>query len=344
MENYPKEYTKKYWKEVYQQAVSDLRSELGIKGDTVKLGWNIGLGSFLLFLFVAFIGSSLADRILGLQEKSNLNIVFYIIGTLFFADILGLILNNYAGIPLTAYFHTRYKVAAQRDYDKEKKLEDLTKKTFDANVEIKLFPRQSEGYASIKIVNNEDEDIVNYAVYLLGVWGVDKDGNELPITEKVNPDNALISRGGGNATGGEIRRRSEATFNVALHNDKSFYFLFDNGSRRESEQGLYKLKIGFDGNLGDKFINRISMEGYLEYIRVIGDVPDIKYPGDNLKRVVVGTFIDIRDSKEPTNIIQPSTVEDATGNEFWRYVVSHPTSAPNKKEEPQEGDGKKLGT
>ncbi len=227
---------------------------------------------------------------------------------------------------------------AMRDKGLNETIKQLTKKNIDANIEIKLFPRQSEGYASIKIVNNEDEDIINYAVYLLGVWEVDKDGNELPITEKVNPDNALISRGGGNATGGEIRRRSEATFNVALHNDKSFYFLFDNGSRRESEQGLYKLKIGFDGNLGNKFINRISKEGYLEYVREIGDIPDVKYPGDNLKRVVVGTFIDIREDKEPTSI-QPSSVEDATGNDFWRYVISHPTSVP-KKEEPQEGNDK----
>jgi len=48
----------------------------------------MGLARFFLFLFVAFIGTSLADNS-RLQEKSNLNIVFYIIGILFFADILG---------------------------------------------------------------------------------------------------------------------------------------------------------------------------------------------------------------------------------------------------------------
>ena len=86
----PKEYTKKYWEEVRQRAISELQKELGIEGDAVKLAWNTGLGSFLGFLIVALIGTSLANQILGLQNKSAINIVFYVIGTLFFADIVSL--------------------------------------------------------------------------------------------------------------------------------------------------------------------------------------------------------------------------------------------------------------
>ena len=136
MDNYPKEYTRRYWKEVQQEAISELREELGIEGDTVKLAWNLGLGSFLVFLIVVLIGTSLANQTLGLLNKSAIDIVLYVIGTLFFADVVGLLINNYAGIPLTAFFQRRYIVAAKRDYEKTKTIDELSPDTLKLNVEV----------------------------------------------------------------------------------------------------------------------------------------------------------------------------------------------------------------
>ncbi len=296
---------RKYWREVINKAFAPAWSEFGMRV------FIIGLA--LALLITAF---------------SGLFAAFGIVPIPFFAfqiDRIHAGLQDFVaaiGILIILFLIMIWRIPAEMDEEKQEKIEGLIKKTIDANIDIKIFPRQTEGYASIVINNRENDDIDNYAVYLLNVSKIDEDGNERAITDMVNPDNAFISQGGGNIGRDKIRRNDKSTFNIALQNGDTFLFLFNNGGKSPADQGLYKLEIGFDGDLDNKRINRITKTCFLEYFTQILEIPRKDWD-EVVKEVKKATYIDIRENKDNREGIYPSSLSDLPGNDFFRYIASH---------------------
>jgi hypothetical protein len=210
-------------------------------------------------------------------------------------------------------------VPAEIYKEKIETIKELSAAAADVRLDFELFPRYFDGYASIKVHNQESDDIEECTLSLLSAIKINGEKTE-SILDRINPDNVYISWGGGYSKKGTIIGKSAATFNLALHNEDNFLFLLDNGNKQLVEPGLYKLKVAIDGKKNGKKIKRKTKTFFLEYLVRILKIP--VQDGDEINYAVKkATYLDIRSTKFSNKDIEPSQLVDLDGNTFIRFVV-----------------------
>jgi hypothetical protein len=212
-----------------------------------------------------------------------------------------------------------YDIPSEINKEQLEKIKELSAAATDMNIDFELFPRYADGYASIKVYNRESDDITDCTLSLLDALSITDDKTE-SILDKVNPDNAYISWGGGNTKKGTIIGKNVATFNLAKCNGDNFLFLLDNGSERPLALGLHKFKIAIDGKVNGKKIKRKSKTCFIEYRVEILKIP--VQDGDETNYAVKkATYLDIRAAKESAKDIEPSQLMDLEANAFIRFIA-----------------------
>jgi len=212
-----------------------------------------------------------------------------------------------------------FDIPSEINKEQTEKIKDLSAAAAKIEIDFELFPRYTDGYASIKVHNRDGNDITDCTLSLLDAQKVDESKTE-SILDKVNPDNAYISWGGGNTKKGTIIGKSVSTFNLAKCNGDTFLFLLDNGSEQPLTSGLYKFKIAIDGKVNEKKINRKSKTCFVEYRVEILKIP--VQDGDEINYAVKkATYLDIRTSKDRVKEIEPSQLIDLEANAFLRFIV-----------------------
>ncbi|MEW6029255.1 MAG: hypothetical protein ACOYZ8_05465 [Chloroflexota bacterium] len=152
----------------------------------------------------------------------------------------------------------------------EERIDELDKiikrELVKASVNFEVYPRSSEGYASIKIFNNESRDLTGCYVKLEEVFVTAYVPNDIVYDglEAINPNNYFISWAGGGGGNGytTIERKNYSVLNVAKvvrSENWWFAFLFHKGEeKRLHRQGDYKIKISFRGLLDGKPIEPVE--------------------------------------------------------------------------------------
>jgi hypothetical protein len=290
-----------YIHEVNQRIKQRFETRYGTKkAIIINITAAVLLNSLLYFLFFSLWG----------QDTANQQILsFLVLSVALEIIILG-----------TSWAFWRFSdVPAEIYKEKVETIKELSAAATDAKIDFELFPRCSDGYASIKIHNQEDDDIDEGTLSLLSATRIIGEKAE-SILDRINPDSAYISWGGGNTKKGTIIGKSVATFNLALHNKDNFLFLLDNGSKQPVEPGLYKLKVAIDGKINGKKIKRKTKTCFLEYRVEILKIP--VQDGDEINYAVKkATYLDIRTTKESIKEIEPSELVDLDGNAFFRFIV-----------------------
>ena len=120
METYPKDYKKKYWDKLYEEAKEQVEKEFGVRVDAVKLTWNVFLILGLALLGSLIYGVSIVSQVtLG---REVISIPEYLLGIfigLFMINIWGIVWLNWVAVPATAHFR-KFDLAAGKDFEKEK--------------------------------------------------------------------------------------------------------------------------------------------------------------------------------------------------------------------------------
>ncbi len=196
-----------------------------------------------------------------------------------------------------------------------------TSATVKVNVE--LFPRPKDGYVSIKIHNEENEDILKPELKYSEIDLIRGESSKQMLNE-INSGNAAISRWLGGQTA-VIGGRDHIVFNLAKLEKHKCLFLFNDGTKSPINQGLYKFSVFLDGRIGtnEKKIERIEFKNYyLEYWTEI--LERLEPRGDTHLRILEkATFLDIRESVERIEKIDPSFVSPLSMNEAIRHTVKN---------------------
>lgn len=168
MENYPKDYSKKYWKKLFEEAKESSEEYLGLKGDAVKLGWDM-LFFFIFTLLVSyFLGIPTASQITIKEEIYFLPILLTrVLFGVFGLTIYMLLLRKWLAIPIIAFFK-KFDLAAKKDFEKEREISELYEGE-NANIEVKEF--NSEGKPSGFTIHNRNnnKDITDIAISIRGI-------------------------------------------------------------------------------------------------------------------------------------------------------------------------------
>jgi hypothetical protein len=200
-----------------------------------------------------------------------------------------------------------------------KRIKELSEEAAKIKMDFESFPRYADGYASIKVHNRDVNDLTGCTLSLLDAQIITTNKTE-SILDKVNPDNAYISWGGGNTKKGTIIGKSASTFNLAKCNGDTFLFLLDNGCEQSLRPGLYKFKIAIDGKVDKKKFKRKNITFFVEYRVEIIKIP-IQDGGEINYAVKKATYLDIRTVKEKIKEIEPSQLIDLEANAFFRFIV-----------------------
>ena len=188
-------------------------------------------------------------------------------------------------------------------------------------VKVELFPRPKDGYASIKIHNEEIEDILKPELKYSEIDLIRGESSK-QMFDEINSGNAAISRWLGGQTA-VIGGRDHIVFNLAKLEKHKCLFLFDDGTKSPVKWGLYKITVFLDGRIGidEKKIERIIFKHfYLEFWTEV--LEGLEPRGDTKMRTLKkATYIDIRESVERNKKIEPSVVSELSMTEAIRYSV-----------------------
>ena len=181
-----------------------------------------------------------------------------------------------------------------------------------ADIEVELYPRHQEGYASIKVHNNEHEDILEPTLSYLK-FDISRH-KYVPCLQQYNGGNANISRwlGGEEA---KIDAKNYIVFNLAKKKDHNFILLFDDGTESDAISGFYQVEVMLDGRIGKdrKKIARKHKTFYIEYWTDIIERGSLK----DIKKFV---YLDIRENPKRSPNTLPCILLDLTETEERRYL------------------------
>jgi len=291
----------KYIQDINQRIKQRFETRYGTKkAITINIIVTVLLNFVLYFLLFFLWG----------QDTANQQILSFLVLSL----VLEIVIFGVSWI-----FWRFFDVPAEINKEQAERIKELSAATTDVKINFEMFPRDFDGFASIKVHNQESEEINECTLSLLNAKRIVDDKTE-SILDIINPDSAYISWGGGNSKKGTIIGKSVATFNLATHNKDDFLILLDNGSKQPLAPGLYKLEIAIDGKINGKKFKRKSKWCFLEYKVVMLKIPD--QDGDEINYAVKkASYLDIRTTKESVREIKPSQLYDLDGNEFIRFIV-----------------------
>jgi hypothetical protein len=173
----------------------------------------------------------------------------------------------------------------------------------DANIQIHIFPRLKEGYASVRVINNEIEDIED-CILLLNEISKYENNEFINKTLEINPDNEYILQSVDNYRKGIIRGKTSTTYNLAHIEGDELFLLLNGEKKRKLDKGVYKIIMEFGGRIRGSNITRIKCQLYLEYKVEYFDLPVPHEGTTELFEMKKGVYLDIRDVEKATGEIK----------------------------------------
>ncbi len=202
----------------------------------------------------------------------------------------------------------------------------------NAKIGIEVFPRHLGGYASIKVHNREEEDLIEPALIYRDIFFIEGE-KRISKLDEINPNNAVISWGAGSSDKNVISGKNHAVFNLAKVEEYVPTFLFGDGSSAIAQSGVYEIILAIDGRMGkdNKKIKRITKTCYIEFHKdILERDADGFSDGEYVKEVQQAFYIDIRDTTNSTKEIQPSILRNLDMSSLIRRELNKKKKGDDK--------------